>query len=83
MKENNNSIFNVEMAHTVWVGGTEVTGYQVSKEQAEFIADEFKLNGYDDVLVEQRGERSTRRYKETMKHIHKIMADLKYKEEMV
>jgi hypothetical protein len=67
--------------YTVWVGGTEVTSTRVPKEQAEFIANEFVLNGYDDVLVEQVGKRSARRYCETMKHIRKIMADLKYKTE--
>jgi len=58
--------------YTVWVGGTEVTSTHIPKEQAEFIANEFEINGYDD---------STRRYCETMKHIRKIMADLKYKME--
>jgi len=67
--------------YTVWVGGTEIVDNYVPKEQADFIANEFELNGYDDVLVEQIGKRSTRRYCETMKHIRKIMADLKYKME--
>lgn len=36
----------------VWVGGVEVNDYYLSQEMADYIADLFKSEGYDDVVVE-------------------------------
>ncbi len=40
-----------EATYTVWVGGTEVTDYYLTKEVANQIADVFVANGYTDVQV--------------------------------
>jgi hypothetical protein len=39
--------------YTVWVGGTEVNDYYLTKQQAENLAFEYEQQGYDDVIVEQ------------------------------
>ena len=39
--------------YTVWVGGTEVNDYYLTKQQAENLAFEYEQQGYDDVFVEQ------------------------------
>lgn len=39
--------------YTVWVGGTEVNDYYLTKEQAEKLADEYINDGYDDVKIEK------------------------------
>ena len=36
----------------VWVGGAEVNDYYLSREMADAIADLFRSEGYDDVVVE-------------------------------
>ena len=41
------------MSWTVWVGGSEVNSYLLSKEEAEDIAQAWKDNGYDDVVMER------------------------------
>lgn len=38
---------------TVWVGGSEMDTHLVSFQQAQFVADEWKRRGYDDVVIEQ------------------------------
>ena len=38
---------------TVWVGGIEVNDYYLTKEEADDLADEYRADGYDDVVVEQ------------------------------
>jgi len=37
---------------TVWVSGGEVNSYLLTKDEAEDIAQAWKDNGYDDVVVE-------------------------------
>jgi len=39
--------------YTVWVGGTEVNDYYVNKKTADRISKEYKLDGYDDVIIEK------------------------------
>ena len=38
--------------HTVWVGGVEVNDYYLSKEKAENLAEEYREDGYTDVVIE-------------------------------
>ena len=38
---------------TVWVGGSEMDTHLVSLEQAQFVADEWRRRGYDDVVIEE------------------------------
>jgi hypothetical protein len=42
-----------ENKYTVWVGGTEVNDYLLTKKQAEDIAEEYEEKGYDDVAIEK------------------------------
>ena len=42
--------------YTVWVGGVEVNDFYLTKEKAERLAEEYKIDGYDDVFVENVGE---------------------------
>ena len=39
--------------YTIWVGGTEVVDHYVPFDVATSIADEYKEDGYDDVLIEE------------------------------
>ena len=39
--------------YTVWVGGTEVNDYYMTKEYAESTAKTFIADGYDDVIIEE------------------------------
>ena len=39
--------------YTVWVGGTEVNDYYLTKEQAENLAFDYEIDGYNDVIVEE------------------------------
>jgi hypothetical protein len=42
------------MKYSVWVGGGEINNYQIqSKKEAEAIAKEWILEGYDDVQIEE------------------------------
>jgi hypothetical protein len=41
-----------EDTYTVWVGGTEVNDYLLSKEDAERLAQEYRDKGYDDVVID-------------------------------
>lgn len=38
---------------TVWVGGGEVNDFYLTKHEAETLAQIYKDDGYDDVVVEQ------------------------------
>jgi hypothetical protein len=38
---------------TVWVGGVEVNDYYLTKKEAENLAEEYRNDGYDDVLIEE------------------------------
>jgi hypothetical protein len=38
---------------SVWVGGSEVNDYYLTKESAENLAQEWIAEGYDDVVVEE------------------------------
>ena len=39
--------------YVVWVGGVEVNDYYVTKERAEEIAEYYRKDGYDDVVISQ------------------------------
>ena len=39
--------------YSLWVGGSEVNDYYLTKEQAEDLAEEYKEDGYDDVVIEE------------------------------
>ena len=39
--------------YTVWVGGIEVNDFLLSKEDADWLAEIYKKNGYTDVVVEE------------------------------
>ena len=39
--------------YTVWAGGVEVTNQKLTKEEAEKLANEYRKDGYPDVLIEQ------------------------------
>ena len=38
---------------TVWVGGVEVNDYYLTEEEAENLAEEYRNDGYDDVVIEE------------------------------
>lgn len=38
---------------TVWVGGGEVNDFYLTKQEAENLAQIYKDDGYDDVVIEQ------------------------------
>jgi hypothetical protein len=38
--------------YTVWVGGIEVNDYLLTKEEADYLANEYRDVGHDDVVVE-------------------------------
>jgi hypothetical protein len=39
--------------YSVWVGGGEVNDYLLSYEQAKTLADQYRKQGYTDVVIEQ------------------------------
>ena len=39
--------------YTVWVGGVEVNDYLLTKEDAEYLAQEYIDDGYDDVVIDK------------------------------
>lgn len=39
--------------YTVWVGGVEVNDYYLDFERASELANEWRADGYDDVVVEK------------------------------
>ena len=42
-----------EKLFTVWVGGMEVNDHYLTLEQAEELAKEYEMDGYDDVVMEE------------------------------
>jgi len=38
---------------TVWAGGTEVNDFNLTEEQAHIIAEQYKVLGYDDIIIER------------------------------
>ena len=38
---------------TVWVGGSEMDSHLLTLDEAQFIAQEWKRRGYDDVVIEK------------------------------
>ena len=43
--------------YSVWCGGAEVNDYYLTKEQAENLAFEYEIDGYDDVKIrKEKGE---------------------------
>lgn len=40
-------------AYTVWVGGVEVNDYLLDKDNAEQLANQYKQDGYDDVIFQK------------------------------
>ena len=38
---------------SVWVGGSEVNDFLVTKEVAESIAEDWRNKGYDDVVIDE------------------------------
>lgn len=47
--------------YSVYVGDGEVNDYYLTKEQAEDLAEEYRKDGYDDVVVEEFDLDETRR----------------------
>lgn len=43
----------MEKNYVVWVGGSEVNDNYLSKEDAERLAEEYRADGYDDVIIEK------------------------------
>jgi len=39
--------------YTVWVGGVEVNDYYLEKDEAERLAQIYRDDGYDDVVIEK------------------------------
>ena len=39
--------------YTVWVGGTEVNDYYLNESKAHALAQQFKNDGYNDVIIEK------------------------------
>ena len=39
--------------YSVWVGGVEVNDYKLTRAEAEELAQEYKDDGYDDVVVDK------------------------------
>ncbi len=38
---------------TVWVGGVEANDYYLTEKEAENLAEEYRNDGYDDVVIEE------------------------------
>lgn len=43
----------MEKRFTVWVGGSEVNDYYLTKEKADALAFEYEVRGYDDVTIQE------------------------------
>ena len=41
--------------YSVWVGGVEVNDRYLSRKDAERIAETYRQDGYEDVVIEQKG----------------------------
>ena len=48
----------MEKKYSVWVGGVEVNDYYLTKEKAEDLAFEYKDDGYDDVHIIPKKEKT-------------------------
>lgn len=46
----------IEKVYSVWVGATEVNDYYLSHSDAKDLADEYKIDGYDDVIIEKMAD---------------------------
>ena len=44
------------MSWTIWVGGSEVNSYLLTKSQAISLANEWSNQGYDDVVIQEVGK---------------------------
>lgn len=44
-----------EKLYTVWVGGVEVVDHLLTIDEAECLAGEYELDGYEDVWIERVG----------------------------
>lgn len=42
----------MERKYSVWVGGLEVNDYLLTKDEADALAESYRKEGYDDVVVE-------------------------------
>tara|TARA_Y100000389_G_scaffold203324_1_gene251405 strand:+ start:1526 stop:1684 length:159 start_codon:yes stop_codon:yes gene_type:complete len=42
----------LEKKFTVWVGGVEVNDYLLTLQEAEELAEDYEMDGYDDVIIE-------------------------------
>ncbi len=38
---------------TVWVGGVEVNDYYLTEDEAKELVEEYEMDGYDDVVMEE------------------------------
>jgi hypothetical protein len=45
-----------EQVYSVWVGGVEVNDTLLTKAEAEDLANEYKADGYDDVIIDDYRE---------------------------
>ena len=43
----------MQLKYSVWVGGSEVNDYYLTKDQAEALANDYKIKGYTDVQIEE------------------------------
>jgi hypothetical protein len=41
---------------TVWVGGSEMDSHLLTLDQAQFVAEEWRRRGYDDIAIEKVGD---------------------------
>ena len=44
---------NSNRCYSVWVGGIEVNDYYLTKSDAERLAEVYKADGYDDVVIDK------------------------------
>jgi hypothetical protein len=44
------------MSYAVWVGGIEVTDYELSENEANKVAEYWRKKGYDDVAIVNYGK---------------------------
>lgn len=52
----NHKISILEMSYAVWVGGIEVTDYELSENEANKVAEYWRKKGYDDVVIVNYGK---------------------------
>jgi hypothetical protein len=46
----------MDTTYSVWVGGSEINTHYLNKQDAERIAEAWRSFGYDDVVIQERGE---------------------------